>query len=68
MMEIHLNQAKSLSSAIKDFNFEKLEVPITVCAKTQDLQLKSPFIEVQVNKMLMNSTVQLSFSYNHGET
>ena len=24
-MEIHLNQAKSLSSAIKDFNFEKLE-------------------------------------------
>lgn len=67
-MEIHLNEAKSLSSAIKDFNFEKLEVPITVSAKTQDPQLKSPFIEIQVNKMLMNSTVQLYFSYNHGET
>jgi hypothetical protein len=74
MKEVILNHAKSLAGA-KDFNFDKLEVAVTLPTKSMlDPKSKSradptatePFMKLQVNPMLLNSTVQLSVSYAHG--
>jgi hypothetical protein len=74
--EIILNHAKSLATGTKDFNFDKLEVAVTLPTKSmiidskqqfkpKDLS-KEPFMKLQVNPLLQNSTVQLSLSYAHG--
>jgi hypothetical protein len=70
MKEITLNQAKSISGAVKDFNFEKLEIAVTLPSSSfGPAFLKNegePLIKMQVNQLLMNSNVQLAMSYGHG--
>jgi hypothetical protein len=73
MKEVILNHAKSLAGA-KDFNFDKLEVAVTLPTKSMLVDPKmmprasptEPFMKIQVNPMMQNSTVQLSVSYAHG--
>jgi hypothetical protein len=69
MKEITLNQAKSLSGAVKDFNFEKLEIPVTLPTSSfspVSFEKTESLIKMQVNQLMMNSNVQLAISYGHG--
>ena len=60
--EIILNHAKSLATGTKDFNFDKLEVAVTLPTKSMIIDSKKqfkpkdlsqePFMKLQVNPLL----------------
>ena len=61
MKEIVLNSTKAIAS---NQTFEKLEIPVTIGGPA--LAQDSEGISFQVNPMLQNSTVQLT--YRQGQT
>lgn len=67
MKEIILNASKTLSTGTGIQAFDKLEIPVTIAPAPTEPLADVPFMEFQVTPMLMNSTLQLSFSYCHGE-
>lgn len=71
MREILLNPAKSLSSSVTAHQtFEKLEIPFSIPQPKESgvANTAAPFIDFQVNPMLLNSTIQVTFSYSYGQT
>ena len=67
MKEIILNGSKTLSTGAGLQAFDKLEIPVTIAPAASTLSEEQPFMEFQVTPMLMNSTLQLSLSYCHGD-